>query len=300
MATEVGTKVAGNTTATKKYRSYMITINNPEVDDEHILRTDKHKYLMYQIEKGENGTQHIQAVIYYATPRSWPKARYPRAHIEPTKDIHEAIKYCSKNDTRVRGPYEFGEKPAPGRRTDLEKIAKEILDGETIENIALNNPSYYVRYSKGLKELKLSTFKDRTQPPQVFWFWGTSGTGKTAKAIKAHKTYYIKDGSQWWDGYEQQEAIIIDDYHGRWEFRDFLRLLDENKYQGQVKGGYVKINSPFIYITCEFPPKHYYGDSENELEQVTSRIDEIREFKKSSVIPRRKNTRIVVEGENER
>lgn len=103
--------------------------------------------------------------------------------------------------------------------------------------------------------------------------------------VEKHKTYYIKDGTQWWDEYEQQEAIIIDDFDGKWPFRDLLRLLDRYPYQGQFKGGYVPINSPFIYITCEHPPDWFWGPmakapltgdrSANELAQMLRRIDEI-------------------------
>jgi len=52
-----------------------------------------------------------------------------------------------------------------------------------------------------------------------------------------------------------------------------LKLCDRYKYSGQVKGGFVKINSPFIFITCEFPPSHFWIG--NTLTQVLRRADKI-------------------------
>ena len=82
----------------------------------------------------------------------------------------------------------------------------------------------------------------------------------------------MKDGTPWWDGYTNQDVILIDDFDGKWPFRDLLRLLDRYPYQGQIKGGYVKINSPHIYITCEFPPADIYQPG-NELNQIIRRLD---------------------------
>jgi len=59
-----------------------------------------------------------------------------------------------------------------------------------------------------------------------------------------------------------------------------LRLLDKYPYQGQIKGGYVKINSNII-ITCEFPPEYFWKG--NELAQITRRINKIFEKKINSM-----------------
>lgn len=35
----------------------------------------------------------------------------PRCHAEPVKDMSAAIKYCSKEETRIEGPWEYGTSP---------------------------------------------------------------------------------------------------------------------------------------------------------------------------------------------
>lgn len=270
----------------KKYRGWMLTINNPTEEDEEILKEDKYKYLVYQIEKGEEEeTEHIQAFLYYENPRIWPKKRYPTAHIEVSRCITASIKYCQKEDTRVRGPYEFGTKPEQGRRTDLEELAKEIMEGKKKpEDFAKINPMAYVRYHKGLQALSELNKKHRDMnvKAKVIWLWGKAQGGKSYWIYQnlPGLSVYPKDATKWWNNYEQEDIILIDDFETQtWGYRDFLRLLDRYPYQAQNKGGYLKINSKYIVITCEYPPEELW-EAGNKLDQVIRRIDEVIELQR--------------------
>lgn len=275
--TEVHTLVDGNINASTRKRSWFLTINNFTPLDVDRLNGLDCRYKIWQIEKGkECGTPHIHALIYYDNARVWPKKLFPTAHIVYPKNLQKCIKYCSKEDTRVEGPFEFGDRPQQGNRSDLDAVAKAVIDGTPLKTVAEQFPSHYVKYSRGLKLLREETQKHRDQDEgvTVLWLWGLAGVGKT---YIPHQIFgediYIKDGTPWWDNYDHEKCILIDDFDGKWPFRDLLRLLDRYKYQGQFKGGYIKINSPFIIITCEFPPWHFWEG--NELKQVTRRIREI-------------------------
>lgn len=291
-------------------RGFILTINQPDEEDEEKLKKDKYQYLVYQYEMGDKTQKlHIQAFIYYHNALKWKtvKKRYQNAHIENSKHIRKCVNYCKKEKTRVegRGPYEFGTMPEAGRRTDLETVAEEIKDGKKMSEIAEDNPEVFVRHFKGLKELKETFIKDRDKKPEVMWAFGVAGVGKTRWPYQTYpgKSIYIKDGTLWWNGYEQQDIILIDDFDGGWPYRDFLRLLDRYPYQGQFKGGYTKVNSPIIVITCEFPPEHFWGPEaikkegkednreQNKLDQVLRRLDEVRELERTElnklVLPKR-------------
>lgn len=277
IGTQVGTVVDGNTmSSTTKHRAYLLTINNYTQNDINALNNDKH-YCMYQIERGEQGTVHIQAFIYYTNPRVWPKSKYPSAHIEVARNIDQCIKYCSKEDTRVEGPFEIVNCPKPeqGRRRDLETIAKSIMEGTTLPAIAIEDPVTYIRYFRGLQALANIHKPHRSGPPITIWLWGLAGAGKTKYVFDHHTSVYVKDQTQWWDGYNHEETIVIDDFDGKWPFRDLLRLLDRYPYQGQVKGGYVKITSPNIYITCEYHPRDIFEGNDNTYNQVSRRLNKI-------------------------
>lgn len=295
-STEVDTHVACNTkddgnmenekASSLRRRCWFLTINNFSEQEEHDIKTHDCEYLKYVVEQGsEKGTIHLHAVIYYKNPRIWPKRFFPRAKIQVTKSFVAACRYVEKAATNIRGPYEFGKPPEQGRRSDLENLAQGIASGEkTSSDIARDAPGAYVRYFRGLKELENTLFQtDRTEKPKVVWIHGEAGVGKTKYVYDNHPLdeIYVKDNTQWWDGYKngKHKVIIVDDFDGKWPFRDLLRFLDRYPYQGQVKGGYVKINSPFIYFTSDTHPSMYYKnqliEDDNHYNQLARRIDKI-------------------------
>lgn len=104
MSDQTGTQSAcdGNT----RHRTWFLTINNPTEEEENTIKSDNCEYI-YQIEKGTNNTEHIQAILGYknACKFSRMKSMYPRAHIQVVRNDMAAKLYCCKEKTRIRGPY---------------------------------------------------------------------------------------------------------------------------------------------------------------------------------------------------
>lgn len=259
-----------------KARSFCFTWNNYSEGDIEHLKSQACKYLIAGKEKGESGTPHLQGFVTFENPRSFESIRTKfllgKCHVEVSKSATASIKYCKKDGDW----FETGIAPEQGRRHDLEDMVEKVKEGATNRELWQHNPTAMTLYHKSFERCRYDLMEDRDSPPKVFWYFGGTGSGKTRTAFEAHETRYIKDGTMWWDGYSQQQAIIIDDFDGRWPYRDLLRLLDRYPYSGQVKGGYVKINSPFIYITCEYPPNRFWDGS--ELEQVLRRITKVTHF----------------------
>lgn len=255
-------------------RHICFTINNPIEEDREWVRSVVCSYIVAGDEVGASGTPHIQGYVEFEGSKRFStlKNECPRGHFEKRKGSpKQAADYCKKDGHFT----ERGTLSRQGHRSDLEQVCQDVLEKLPMKEIALAHPMEYVKYHKGLERLEWRLADDRHEPPRVVWLWGVSGTGKTREACSVPE-FYIKDNTKWWDGYERQPRIIIDDFEmNAWEFRDLLRLLDRQPYQGQTKGGYVKINSPEIYITCEFPPEGLWR-SGNQLAQIKRRITEIR------------------------
>jgi len=253
-------------------KNWCFTLNNYTDEDEELVSKYNFSYAIIGKEVGENGTPHLQGYMEFPGTKRLEtlKNLCSRIHWEPRKGTQEqASEYCKKEGDF----YEFGKKKQQGKRSDLVAVANAVVENTFSST---DFPEEYIKYHKGIEAFKSSLYKHRTEAPIVVWRWGLSGTGKTRVPYEKHiDSVYIKDGTMWWDGYEQQEAIIVDDFDGHWPYRDFLRFLDRYPYQGQYKGGYHKINSKYLYITCEHPPEHFWHG--NELTQITRRISEVKQ-----------------------
>lgn len=85
-------------------------------------------YAIGQIEAGEEkGTAHIQAYVNLKRDQrlSWVKKKDSRAHFVPVTRDNGASAYCMKEETRLEGPVEVGERPLRRNdKKDWKKIKK--------------------------------------------------------------------------------------------------------------------------------------------------------------------------------
>lgn len=96
-------------------------------------------------------------------------------------------------------------------------------------------------------------------------YWGPSGSGKSRHAYElgGDSQFWIarpisRGGSVWWDGYEGQSTVVIDEFYG-WMSRDFLqRLVDRYPLLVQTKGGAVQFLALVIIITSNLPPEMWW------------------------------------------
>nr|WAE42345.1 MAG: replication associated protein [Cressdnaviricota sp.] len=251
-------------------RNYCFTINNFTAEDTETLENVECDYIIYGVEQGEEAhTPHYQGYIEFGSARTFKsvsKLLGGRCHLEPRRGTaSEAATYCKKaGDFKERGVMK-----QQGHRTDLDGAIKLVQDCKSLQQIAEEFPKEVVLFSKGLEKLHNLLLTDRKGPPNVTWLWGETGVGKSRWATDC-ESFYMKDRSKWWDGYDQQKRIIFDDFNGWDDFQDLLKILDRYPYSGQTKGSYVRINSPEIFITSYYAPNHYYdGD---DLKQLMRRV----------------------------
>lgn len=153
-----------------------------------------------------------------------------------------------------------------------------MLKESGVRAVALEYSSVYVKYNQGLKRLRSELLIDRDEMPVVIWIYGETGTGKTRYTYEHFKgsIYITRSNLKWWDGYDQQKCILIDDFRKeQMVFKDLLQLLDRYPYSVETKGGHVPINSKFIVITAPRTPEIMFAGEGEDLTQLTRRITKI-------------------------
>lgn len=267
-------------------KNYCFTLNNPTEDEctklqqlgEQLL--EGCVYLICGVEVGEQGTKHIQGYVSWDKRRTlaWVKRWIsPRAHLETAKGSAKQNRaYCSKEGNFE----EWGELPAgKGSRTDLSRAVELIQQGCSVREIARESPATVVRYGGGLQRLQQLHRPERESPPEIWVFWGRTGTGKTRRVWEFVDTaeLWVHPGDRWFDGYDGHKAVLFDDFDGSWfKLVYLLRLLDRYPMSVPVKGAYAWWNPTTIYITSNLEPKDWYRGASDEHQRALMR--RLREF----------------------
>lgn len=183
------------------------------------------------------------------------------AHIEYAHGTDlDNQKYCSKEGRF----YEFGS-PALPVSDPFKQILNDLENGTSISDIARSYPGHFIRYWRGIKEMQKLVQLNKTSrswKTEVYVYWGEPGTGKSRTALEEAKEkggrIYYKQRGKWWDNYNGQENIIIDDFYGWIPYDELLRLLDRYPMQVEVKGGYEEMLAKHIWITSNVPIEEFY------------------------------------------
>lgn len=224
----------------------------------------------------------MQGYVRFSVPVGVSKLQIamPGVHAEGARGTEEQCEaYCSKEDSRIEGPFVFGESSRPGRRRDLEVIKERVLrtgrvDAETIEQCSYQDLRFaelLVKHSKAKRNWEMN----------VLWFHGGTGTGKTRTAFEMYPNAWMSSRNlKWWDGYDGEEDVIVDDFRRDFcTFHELLRILDRYPYRVEVKGSSVPLLAKNIVITCPWAPDVLYqGRSVEDVGQLMRRITEVRLF----------------------
>lgn len=242
-------------------RSFCFTKNNPTNNE--LPEHPDIRYLIWQSERGDSGTLHIQGYVELSTPWRISKAItwLPGAHFEIRRGTREQARdYCRKEDSRVDGPFERGtwEAGGSGKRNDLMEVKRKLDNNTPMQEVWDEHFETTLRFYKGFNEYKKIKTPHRSWKTEVTVYWGRTGTGKSRKCQELEPNAYWKTRDEWWDGYEGHEAIILDDFYGWLPWDLLLRLLDRYPLDLNAKGGGRRCVAKRIYITSNKSPEEWY------------------------------------------
>ncbi len=253
------------------------------------------RYFVFQKEVAESGTPHFQGYLETVNKVRFTAVKnclgIPQLHLEQRKGTRlEAVNYCRKDETRAEGeivheyPYVVNDSNASGnqgKRSDLKDAAKQLLDTRDLCKVAEDYPTTFIRYAKGFQTLLFVTAPKRTVVPRVILLYGATGLGKTRHVHEHYRDVYFKaPDTRWFDGYNGQMTLCLDDYAGapnKMSLSYILQLLDRYPFMLEVKGGYTPLLAQTVVITTNIHPKKWFN-YENRLTQydaLARRISEV-------------------------
>lgn len=145
-------------------------------------------------------------------------------------NLNQNAIYCSKEKNLTK----HGQFPRQGARTDIEEFRDHIIHGEmTVDDIAINAPFYHYQYGRTFDKIEDITMrkKFRTEMTKGIWYYGKTGVGKSHKAFEnfSPATHYVLNinDNGWWEGYKQQDTVIINEFRGQIPYGELLDLVDK-------------------------------------------------------------------------
>lgn len=232
-------------------------------------------YCLYGVETcPETNKQHHQGYVEFSTNRKLNRLKKFDDQIHWEKrhgNQAQAIDYCKKEgDWTETGT---AKECRQGNRKDIHEIRHIIKNGGAMKDVLDVATSLQ---SIRMAEIQLKYLeKKRDWKPEVFWYWGETGSGKTRRAVsEAGVDHYMSSRNlKWWEGYDADDNVIIDDFRKDFcTFHELLRILDRYPFRVEVKGSSRQLLAKKIWITSCFHPADVY-ETREDIGQLLRRID---------------------------
>lgn len=194
------------------------------------------------------GRRHIQGWLQWKNPRQvnvfWRDFGHP--HIEVRHGtVEQNNLYCAKENDYE----EFGTPPVQGERSDWRRAREQLQQRHSVVDVISDQPHLLPAIRALERYQTLSRQPPNDRDIRCVYIHGSSGCGKSRAVHAAYPNAYWKPAGEWWDGYEGQEVVVLDDYYGDQQYSQLLRVLDRYPLRLPVKGGFVPAEYTTVVIT---------------------------------------------------
>ena len=259
--------------------------------------SDDIRYICFQRERGLEATaDHFQGYVEFHRPYglSGVKSRVSAtAHWEIRSGPQaKAISYCKKRDTQVSGPWEYGEKAAPGTRTDINELTAAVRSGSSKRKLIEDYPLGVAKYGKYIDTVKEAFFKSEWRHVECILLIGKTRVGKTRWVYDnwGKEDFFVLPPiirDLWFDGYMDQTHCLMDDFAGQGcHLTTLLRILDGYTIPLPRKGGFIYWKPTHIAVTTNVHPNRWYPwkDKRSQYEALAARFTKVMSFEDGECI----------------
>lgn len=249
------------------------------------------------------GRAHVQGYVEMHATTRFERIKailnMPSAHMaERQKSRKHAIDYVTKEETREENTFPVliglchdqdtkNYKSRQGARTDIQGMVDLIKSGKrTIEQLDADADTF-VKFSRGFADVRRiiqqSQAKRIRTELEVVVYWGAAGSGKTRAVYDKHGvenvfTLIADNSACWFDGYEGEDVLLIDDFKGWVTYSMLLKILDIYPLRCPVKNSFTYAKWTKVYITSNYDPATWYSGAGIDYNALKRRFTSVKEF----------------------
>jgi len=172
-----------------------------------------------------------------------------------------------------------------GKRSDLSESIRVLEKTKSVKRAALSHPETFVKYHNGLKALHriMLAPRKRSDPVLSVWLKGPTGIGKTTGICQLLESkgvpedwYYIwspKSTGMWFEGYEGQRIIILDELSAKAPIQTLLRLMQPLPMEIAIHNNTVPCCASVIFVTTNVSMETMFlGVPEEQVDALKRRV----------------------------
>ncbi len=219
-------------------------------------------------ERHQDGGLHYHAYVKFVggvAPRDVLKFKWGErtAHAKAVRGLGAVVKYVIKDGkyiSNIANIENYGKNHA-------RKLTEFLLENGVDKAVEEGEVSI-----RGLKRLRgdVSDYKlhsvdvEPTIHCKGIWIHGPTGAGKTTEALQRFPDAFRKPPTKWWDGYEGQEVVLLDDLRkegAKYIVYYLTQWMDKHPPPaGEVKGGNVPLPFKWFVVTSQWSIAEMFDD----------------------------------------
>jgi hypothetical protein len=225
-------------------------------------------YICVSHEHHKDDGDHLHALVQYAEKFCTTKANFfdleddedanaYHGNYQGAKDAQNVLDYIKKDkDFIEEGMFLTNSASDVQKRAVLNKMVIDTPLNELVDSGQISLFNYQqLRQAKMLYTLD-SLVVPEYMPKTCYWIYGSTGIGKSRWVRSNHPGFFNKSQNKWWDGYNGEKVVLIDDFdHSGNALGHLLKIwADCYSFSAEIKGGTIKPVIDTFIITSQYTP----------------------------------------------